>query len=327
MMVFELCVCGPPRGRDSVDIERMREFIELSRTMSFTEAARELHMTQPNLSKHVRDMEREAGFELIDRGNVGAQSALTLAGVRFLDYARRAVADYDAVIDDCRAIESAEPSVRLPDIRHVVNVVPQLRFMLSEAGEEAANYVYVTVEGPAREALDSDVVDFAATLEPDADIARLAGEFPEDAYGLIALNPEPIVAMVGSSSPFYRHASISLAELSTCRALRGDNAFFEHARDTLEKMFLAQGCDLAFSAYADHPLRGGAYPLGPNDVNLCTTRFARYYRDVDAEDFSVLEVESFQPEMLPFLVFRKDNDSPAVQRIVRAASDAGALRS
>lgn len=293
----------------------MREFVELSRAMSFTEAARKLHMSQPNLSKHVRDMEHELGATLVERGGVGSQSVLTIAGSRFLSYARRAIADYDAIAQECYRLDHADPPIRIQDVRHVVNVVSQLRILLKEAGQDAANYVYETCEGSAREALDEDTVDFAAILEPFGCGEELIGEFPRDTYGLIPLAPEPLFAMVGATSPFYGREAITLEEVQASRVLRGGSAFFARASRSIARIFAARGCDITFSAHADHPLRGGAYPLEASDVNICTERFVQYYRDLDAEDFSVLRIREFGPTLYPFLVFRRDNANPAVRAL------------
>lgn len=95
-----------------MEIERMREFIRFADTMNFTEAAASLHMSQPNLSKHIRDCERELGVELVDRGMLGAPNTLTRAGEHFLAAARRFVESYDAMVAECRAIQAGE---RVPE--------------------------------------------------------------------------------------------------------------------------------------------------------------------------------------------------------------------
>lgn len=91
-----------------MEIERMREFIRFAETMNFTEAAASLHMSQPNLSKHIRDCERELGVELVDRGMLGAPNTLTRAGEYFLDRAVGFVESYDAMVAECRAIQADE---------------------------------------------------------------------------------------------------------------------------------------------------------------------------------------------------------------------------
>lgn len=301
-----------------MDIERIREFVLFSCTMNFTTAARELHMSQPNLSKHIRDMEREAGVTLVSRGGVSSQTVLTEAGARFLDYARRAVADYDDAIGECRQIEAAEPPVKLQDLRHVINAVSQLRARLKEAGCATGNFSYVPVAGPVLDALDSGAVDFAFSFQPFADAPGLCGSPWETEYGAIALHPEPLRAMVSADSPFADKGSISLAEIEQARVLRGDSAFFEQMSDVIATLFAAQGCKLSFAAFSDRPLSGGAYPMEAQHVNLCTDRFIQYYRDLDAEDFEVIGIQGFEPVFYPFLLYRRDNASPAVHRIVDA---------
>lgn len=301
-----------------MDIERMRELVLFSRTMNFTTAARELHMSQPNLSKHIRDMEREAGVTLVRRGGVSGQTVLTEAGARFLDYARRTVADYDGAIEECRQIEAAEPPVKLQDLRHVINAVSQLRARLKEADCATGNFSYVPVTGPVLDALDSGTVDFAFSFQPFEDAPGLRGSPWEKEYGAIALRPESLRAMVSADSPLAGRGSISLTEIEQARVLRGDSAFFEQMSDALAALFAAQGCRLSFVAFSDRPLSGGAYPMDAQHVNLCTEHFVQYYRDLDAEDFTVLDIEGFQPVFYPFLLYRRDNESPVVHRIVDA---------
>lgn len=299
-----------------MDIERLREFVQFSRTMNFTTAARELHMSQPNLSKHIRDMERDAGVTLVKRGGVSGQTALTVAGARFLDYARRAVAEYDSAIEECRQIEAAEPPVKLQDLRHVINAVSQLRTQLKDAGCATGNFSYVPVTGPVLDALDDGTVDFAFSFQPFADAPGLRGTSWEEEYGAIPLRPEPLRAVVSAESALAGREAISLAELEQARVLRGDSAFFEQVSDAIAAVFASRGCRLSFSAFSDRPLSGGAYPMDAQHVNLCTERFIQYYSDLDAEDFSVVGIEDFQPTIYPFLLYRRDNESPAVQRIV-----------
>ena len=308
-----------------MDIERMREFVVFARTLNFTEAARELHMTQPNLSKHVRDMERDIGATLVHRGSLTAPNTLTIAGVRFADYARRATAAYDEIAEECRCINSAQPPVRIQDVRHVVNVVSDLRALPMVDSGRMGNYHYVSGEGSVAEVLDDDLLDLAVSLESSPDAAALQDLLPSDTYGIIALVPEPLSVLVGTESPYFDRATITLEELSECRVMRGEGPFFEHARDSIAALFAEQGCNLCFCVFTDHPLRGGAYPLGPRDANICTQRFARYYRDLDAEDFAVLSVEGFCPVLYPFAVFRRDSKHPGVVALAAAARAAGAL--
>ena len=301
-----------------MDIERMREFVEFSRTLNFTEAARSLHMSQPNLSKHIREMEREVGTDLVARGVMGAPNTLTTAGARFLDFSRAACAQYDTVVGECRDLAVAEDPVRIQDVRHVVNVTSQLRALMKEADVARADFTYVPADGVACDSLDQGIVDLALLFEADAEASRFHGEGRAETYGLIPLHPERLVALAGESNALYGRATVSLAELAPFNAMRGDTPFFEDASRAIAAVFASAGHRLTFRAYSDRPLAGGAYPMALGDVNICTERFAQYYRDLDAEDFSVLEIEDFQPLLYPFLVYRRDNESAPLVRIAEA---------
>lgn len=301
-----------------MDIERMREFVEFSRTLNFTEAARALHMSQPNLSKHIREMEREVGADLVARGTMGAPNALTTAGTRFLDFCRSACVQYDVVVGECRDLAVAEEPVRIQDVRHVVNVTSQLRIRMKEAGVARADFAYVPADGPLGDGIDRGVADLELLFAADAGASAFWAEGRGRDYGLIPLQPEPLRVLAGEGNALFGRTSVALAELAPFNAMRGESAFFEETSRVIGAVFAAAGLPLTFRAYADKPINGGAYPMAPTDVNICTERFVQYYRDLDAEDFSVLTIEDFQPVLYPFLVYRRDNESPAVRRIVDA---------
>lgn len=88
-----------------MDIELMHEFVVFSRYLNFSRAAGKLNLTQPTLSSHVAAMEKELGFDLVQRGR-GAR--LTPAGKRFCAEAERIVRDYAALVDGCRDIAARQ---------------------------------------------------------------------------------------------------------------------------------------------------------------------------------------------------------------------------
>ncbi len=63
-------------------IYSLYEYIVLTHYMNFTTAANNLHTSQPNLSKHLLEIEQELGVELIKRGK---KLELTPAGTAFLE--------------------------------------------------------------------------------------------------------------------------------------------------------------------------------------------------------------------------------------------------
>src|SRR4029434_7776055 len=74
-----------------MDLEaRLRAFAAFARRRSFSAAARELRISQPAVSKHIADVEWEAGVKLVERRPRGGE--LTPAGEFLANHVLRAQA-------------------------------------------------------------------------------------------------------------------------------------------------------------------------------------------------------------------------------------------
>ncbi len=299
-----------------MDTERVREFVVLSRSMNFTAASRELHLSQPSLSKHMHDLERELGATLIRRGVAGAGNCLTPAGRRFLDYAIEGLRRFDAIVGELRELDRVAPPARIQDVRHGFNVVGQLHACLRERGLNDVGFSYVKTDLPICDALDRGEIDFAVHLEPVPRMTVFAYDDLRDVYGWIPLAPERVCFLVGRGNPLFGGGTINFAALAACDVFSGGSPAYESWYSAMPAIFRMQGCPFELGALPDTPLDGGAYPIGPDRVCLCTERFARYYDDLGVETVDVLHVEEFEPFVYPFLVYRLDCASSEARRII-----------
>ena len=71
----------------TINFYRLYVFQMVARRLSFSGAAEALHTSQPNISKHIRQLEAELGASLFDR--LGGSVALTDAGRGVFDYSER----------------------------------------------------------------------------------------------------------------------------------------------------------------------------------------------------------------------------------------------
>lgn len=305
-----------------MDIEKVREFVRLAETLNFTDAAHELHMSQSTLSKHVRDIEDALDAQLVERGAHGGKNALTPVGRRFLDLTAPWLAQYDEIVASCRELAHVTPPARIQDMRNTVNINSQLRRMVAATGHElGGNLAYVSVDEPIRRALDEGRVDFAVLIEATETTHAFSGEDLARTYGLIPLAPESLCFLVGCGNPLARRGAattISTADVMREDIITLDTSTYTNWLNATTMEFAAHGCALNFKLVQDTPSVGGAFPIGPRNLVLCTRRFARYYQDLDVEDVQALDVEEFEPVVYPFLVYRRDTKSQVAREIIRA---------
>jgi DNA-binding transcriptional LysR family regulator len=94
-----------------MDIDQARTFLAITAHGSFIEASKQLHLTQSTVSARIQRLEDELGTRLFVRNRSGA--TLTLAGRRFIDYAKRLVLTADQARADIGLPERYRASLRV----------------------------------------------------------------------------------------------------------------------------------------------------------------------------------------------------------------------
>ena len=87
-------------------VEWLVEYLTVAKHLNITRAARELNMTQPNLSRHIQQVERELGFDLLAHN--GSKISLTHAGREFADEIGDLLKRYDELVKHCKTISLSE---------------------------------------------------------------------------------------------------------------------------------------------------------------------------------------------------------------------------
>ena len=78
-------------------IQQLNYVITISEKGSLNKAAAALYVSQPSLTSAVRELEKELGITLFNRGGKGV--TLTNDGAEFIQYARQVVSQYDRLLD------------------------------------------------------------------------------------------------------------------------------------------------------------------------------------------------------------------------------------
>ena len=211
-------------------------FVAVVDSGSVTAAARRLHVAQPSLSRQLRRLEHELGFELFDRQH--KRLTLSAAGRRFLPVARDLVVRGDLAKEAAAALrEGALASVVLSATRTTLTdvIAP---FLATWTLEDPVPAVW--------EDLPAAIYD---SIDRGADLA-VGTEAPPPQLEHLAIAVLPVWAYVRHDDAWAGRGAVDLAELVTRRLLVLGQQ--QHARVSLDRAMsrdrLGLGSVVEFSA-------------------------------------------------------------------------------
>ena len=196
--------------------------------LNITQAAERVHATQPGLSKQLKQLEDELGFQLFTRRGRSLES-IAPAGVRVIEHARKVLAEV-ANIRSYAANERGEYSGRLL----LATTHTQARYVLPPA-IAAIKREFPQVSVDLRAASESDVL--GQLDQADLALISTTGSVPQggiavplfrsrpvmpvpDTHPLAGLQPAPTLAELGRH-PLISYESSTRADSSLQRAFAG----------------------------------------------------------------------------------------------------------
>lgn len=194
-------------------LESLNEFIVFAHYLNFTSAANNLHISQPNLSKHLAELEKEVGTKLISRGK---NLQLTPAGEYFLKEAVQIHHGLKEVILHCREVaaqEAKELVIQEPYIIDSMGEILLKSVMRLKREQPYTTTRYYTESGKKSiELLESGKIDIA--LFVDCSCLRWikrAGESRDLVFYPIVR--EPLLVWMHESNRLAEKESLCLADL------------------------------------------------------------------------------------------------------------------
>src|ERR1700690_1893401 len=91
-----------------MELRHFRYFVAVAEEQNVSRAALRLHISQPGLSRQVRDLEEEIGFQLFQRGAKSLR--LTEAGKTFLEQARAVLRHAEEAVRAARMVAQGAPA-------------------------------------------------------------------------------------------------------------------------------------------------------------------------------------------------------------------------
>ncbi|MEU6992999.1 LysR family transcriptional regulator [Streptomyces sp. NPDC046465] len=222
-----------------MEIRQLEYFVAVVEDGNFTRAAARVHVTQPGVSAQIRRLERELGYELLDRS--GRTVRPTAVGEALLPYAKAALA---AVRNARLAVDQVAGLLRGRVNVGMVTVVASLDVPGMLAEFQAA---HPAVEVALRQGSTDDLVDGLKDGELDMAFLGMAVE-PPAFLRTEVVHADPLVAVLRVDDEFAERDSLVLKELASRQliSLPSDSG----TRRQLDISLAAAGIDapIAFSA-------------------------------------------------------------------------------
>jgi len=130
-----------------MELRHLRYFVAVAEEENVSKAALKLHVSQPGVSRQIRDLEDEIGFQLFERSAKSVR--LTAAGIVFLAEARSVLRRADEAVEKARTASAGSsgeihigyaPSLTVqilpPALRRFQDRFPQVRAILHDLSTE-----------------------------------------------------------------------------------------------------------------------------------------------------------------------------------------------
>jgi LysR family transcriptional regulator, cys regulon transcriptional activator len=198
--------------------------------LNITQAAERVHATQPGLSKQLRQLEDELGFQLFVRRGKSLE-AVTAAGRQVLERARIILAEASNI----RAIAANLRSEARGELR-IATTHTQARFALPAAiGALSTGYPEVSVH--LRPGQDARILGYLDNGDADLAVVSTAGWPPTGGLALPAYHWQRVVVVPANHPLATRSQPLSLSELAGLPLISYESSL--KADSTLRRAFEA----------------------------------------------------------------------------------------
>ena len=187
----------------SLDLNQLKYFVSVVDHMSFSKAAEKLHISQPSLSKAIKNLERDLGFQVIERNT--RNSRLTEAGEVLYGRAIHLISEMAIVkkeMEEVKLVGKGELQIGM--IESVKYWIPKVISLYNEKFSEMHLRLIEVLGG-------EDVKNSLRKYETHAIITNQ--QIKEMDIETVPLYKEKLVLVLHVSHPMAKRESITLKEL------------------------------------------------------------------------------------------------------------------
>ncbi|MDE2150591.1 MAG: LysR family transcriptional regulator [Gammaproteobacteria bacterium] len=190
-----------------MELRHLRYFVAVADERHFGRAAVRLHISQPPLSQQIRDLERELGVPLFERGRGGVR--LTSAGRLFDRQARAMLAQAERAVAEARRVGRGQAG------RLEIGFTGSLPFTdVFARGLQRFRQRYAGVELHLQEMGSVEQIEALAASRLDLGLLRIDSRHLPVGLAGEALSEEPLMAALPRVHPLARRTAVSLRHLA-----------------------------------------------------------------------------------------------------------------
>ena len=213
-----------------MELRHLRYFVAVAEAENVSRAALKLHVSQPGLSRQIRDLEDEIGFQLFERSAKSLK--LSDAGKKFFAEAQAVLLRADEAVKNARAVAGGEIHVGYAPSLTVQILPPALRaFQAKFPNVRVALHDLSTEEMVAQ--LREGKLQLSLMVRPDRNMAR-GLEFKE-------LASYPMRVAVAPKNPLAKAKSLTLAQIVREPLIAYSRKDYPEYHVMLEKLFASVG--------------------------------------------------------------------------------------
>lgn len=226
-------------------LEWLDEFCTVARCMSFTKAAKELNTTQPNLSRHIKQLENELGFELICH-KVGSIE-LTGAGRKYADNVPNIQKKLAQLRDECLDLSKSNSLIKIQEPPYSDNVVTPYYALIENTfnPKQLGRCSYLNIHRcDLLDAVREHILDFAVYYgygDSEIIIDRLAADDIKASF----LCDVPLGIWIAKEDPITKLDVLSAEWLSVMPIVQPNDAYHP-TREALKQMASNLGISIEF---------------------------------------------------------------------------------
>lgn len=302
-------------------IDTLQEFRDLAHSLNFTAAAQRLNITQPNLSKHIADLEKELGFKLFIRGR---ELKLTPEGKLYLNTVAKLLYELDLCTEQCKQLGKGNISELVLQDPFIIDESAKVLF--SATKEFCKMHPQISIDFaqiPSMTTID-------ALLTGRIDIGTIVcGGNPEsfvnktrrDNVVLEEIATAPLLAWAHRNNPIFKSDQASLKQLSKLKLMMPANRSFDPIRYAIHGVFEEKGLHPLANIYTVSSLQEFFFKANESDICLITPQTLLDNMLAMHEDMIAAPVTDTAAQVTFFIAYREKTDETEILDFVDIAAE------